>query len=126
MQFFKGLPKELEEAANIDGANYWQTFLKIIIPSSGVAIISVSILSVIWHWNEYFLSVMYFNDRNTMAVRLYNARMYITTLGIDSEKAISTGIIKASCLLFVLPMLVMYMILQKKFIQSIDRVGIVG
>lgn len=126
MQFFKGLPKELEEAASIDGAGALKTFLKIVMPSSGVAIISVLILSVIWHWNEYFLSVMYFSNNNTLSVRLTNLRMYLQNAGIDAEMAVTTGVIKSGCLLFVIPMLVMYLFLQRKFIQSIDRVGIVG
>ena len=126
MQFFKGLPKELEEAASIDGASALGTFLRIVMPSSGVAIVSVLILSVIWHWNEYFLSVMYFSNSNTLSVRLANLRMYLQNSGVDAQMAVTTGIIKAACLLFILPMLIMYLFLQKKFIQSIDRVGIVG
>lgn len=126
MQFFKGLPKELEEAASIDGAGALGTFLRIVLPSSGVAIVSVTILSVIWHWNEYFLSVMYFSNNNTLSVRLANLRMYITNAGVDAEMAVTSGIIKAAALLFILPMLIMYLIMQRKFIQSIDRVGIVG
>lgn len=126
MQFFRGLPKELEEASSIDGAGALETFLKIVLPSSGVAIVSVLILSVIWHWNEYFLSVMYFSNNNTLSVRLANLRMYIQNAGVDAEMAVTTGIIKAGCLLFILPVLIMYLILQRKFIQSIDRVGIVG
>ena len=126
MQFFKGLPKELEEAASIDGASALKTFIRIVLPSSGVAIISVLILSVIWHWNEYFLSVMYFSNNNTLSVRLTNLRMYLQNAGIDAEMAVTTGVVKAGCLLFILPILIMYLILQRKFIQSIDRVGIVG
>lgn len=126
MQFFKGLPKELEEAAAIDGANSLKTFLRIVLPSSGVAIVSVLILSVIWHWNEYFLSVMYFSSNNTLAVRLANIRIYLQNIGVAAQMAVTTGVIKAACLLFILPMLIMYLVMQRKFIQSIDSVGIVG
>ncbi len=126
MQFFRGLPKELEEASSIDGAGALETFLKIVMPSSGVAIVSVLILSVIWHWNEYFLSVMYFSNNNTLSVRLANLRMYIQNAGVDAEMAVTTGVVKAGCLLFILPMLIMYLFLQRKFIQSIESVGIVG
>ena len=126
MQFFKGLPKELEEASNIDGATSLQTFFKIILPSSGVVIVSISILSVIWHWNEYFLSVMYFSNNPTLSVRLSNLRMYLQSFGIDAKMAVTTGILKAGSLLYIFPVLLLYLILQRKFIQSIDRVGIVG
>ena len=70
MQFYKGLPKELEEAAYIDGAGPFKTFLKIIVPSSGTAIVTVTIFSVIWHWNEYYLSSIYFSSNFPLAVKL--------------------------------------------------------
>lgn len=126
MQFFRGFPKELEEASSIDGAGALKTFLSIVLPSSGVAMVSVMILSLIWHWNEYFLSVMYFSNNNTLSVRLANLRMYMQTMGIDSKMAVTTGVIKAASLLFIIPMLATYLLMQRKFIQSIDRVGIVG
>ena len=91
-----------------------------------MVILTVSVFSVIWHWNEYFLSVMYFSNNNTLSVRLANLRMYLQNAGVDAEMAVTTGIIKSAALLFILPMLIMYLIMQRKFIQSIDRVGIVG
>ena len=59
MQFFSSFPKELEEAAWIDGAGPIKTFLKIAIPSSGVVITTVIVFSLIWHWNDYLLCAMY-------------------------------------------------------------------
>ena len=61
-QFFKGLPVELEEAASIDGAGPIKTFLRIVLPSSSVVIITVTIFSIVWHWNEYYLTSMYFSQ----------------------------------------------------------------
>lgn len=125
MQFFKGLPKELEEAAYIDGAGPLKTFLKIIIPSSGVAILTVSIFSVIWYWNDYYLSSLYFSENFTLAVRISQIETLISIYGTNSVTSVN-GIKMASSILFILPMLLMYMILQKKFVESVDRVGIVG
>ncbi len=121
-QFFKGLPKELEEAAYIDGANALKTFISVIWPSSSVAIITVTIFSVIWHWNEYYLSVLYFTENYPLAVKLSQIGAGLQA----SSVADSRGIRMAGCLIFALPVLIMYMLLQKKFIASIDRVGIVG
>lgn len=120
MQFFKGLPKELEEAASVDGAGPFKTFIRIIIPSSGVIIFTVLIFSLIWHWNDYYLSVMYYNRNYPLAVML---AQYLKTNKTSVYAILSQ---MAACLLFVTPMLVFYMIVQRKFIQSIDRVGIVG
>ena len=126
IQFFKGLPKELEEAAYIDGANAFKTFLAIVWPSSGVAILTVSIFSIVWYWNECYLSVLYFSKNITLAPILSGLQDYLINNGITNENASMAGIVMAACLLFVLPILIMYLILQKQFIQSISRVGIVG
>ena len=126
MQFYKGLPKELEEAAYIDGAGPFKTFLRIIVPSSGVAILTVSIFSIIWHWNEYYLSSLYFSNDFPLAVRLSQIGTTLSTLGVVNSVTSYNGIIMSASLLFILPMLLMYMFLQKKFVKSIDRIGIVG
>ena len=125
IQFLKGIPKELEEAAWIDGAGPIKTFVKIIVPSSSVAIITVTILSVIWHWNEYYLMGLYFNDNQPLSVVLSDIMTLISLKGGDTINS-HTGVAMASCMLFILPVLIFYLILQKKFIKSIDSVGIVG
>ena len=122
MQFFKKMPKELEEAAWIDGANPFKTFLKVIIPSSKVAITTVTIFSVILHYNDYYLSAMYFSDRYPLAVSLSLIASNSSIAGTDYARILKM----AGCLLFILPVLLMYMVLQRKFIQNIDQVGIVG
>lgn len=127
MQFYKGLPRELEEAAWIDGAGLFKTYTKIALPSSGVVITTVTIFSVIWHWNDYYLAIMFMNDFDAMplAVRLSNIEMTVSTM-FNYEVTNYNAVKAAGCVLFVLPMLLMYIILQKKFVKSIDRVGITG
>ena len=110
-KFFEGLPRELEEAAYVDGAGPLRTFVSVILPSSGVVFLTLTIFSTIWHWNESYLNP-------PLAVQLENIK---STILKDSRSA---GM--AACLLFIAPVLIMYMFLQRKFVQSIDRVGIVG
>lgn len=128
-QFFKGLPKELEEAAWIDGAGAWKTFLTIVIPSSSSAIITVLLFSIVWHWNDYYLAQMYMNAP-TFSVAINNFSVYsITdTLGLSVEMAryLNVPMILSGCLLFILPMLIFYLLLQRKFMASIATSGIVG
>ena len=128
-QFFKGLPKELEEAAWIDGAGAWKTFLRIVVPSSGSATITVLLFSVVWHWNDHYLANMYMND-NTFATSISNFSAYriADTLGIDIERAnmLTVPIILAGCFLFILPMVIFYLLIQRKFMASIATSGIVG
>ena len=117
-KFFEGLPRELEEAAYVDGAGPLRTFVSVILPSSGVVFLTVTIFSTIWHWNESYTVAMYNKLNPPLAVQLDYVR--------ETLQRNSRTVAMAACLLFVLPMLVMYAILQRKFVQSIDRVGIVG
>lgn len=128
IQFFKGLPHELEEAAWIDGAGPVKTFLKIAVPSSGVVFLTVSIFSIVWHWNDYYLAGMYMTNNRPLAVSLANLRSLLPTLGFGYN-VVNTragSVLMAACVMFVFPMLIMYVILQRKFVKSIDRVGITG
>lgn len=130
MQFFKGLPVELEEAAWIDGANPLMAFIRIIIPSSGVVFLTVFIFSFIWHWNDWLLATMYTSNVHTLAYRTLNISSYIS-FAITEGKILTEsnrlyGAPLAACLLFIAIPLFSYLLLQRKFIQSIDRVGIVG
>lgn len=128
MQFFSSFPKELEEAAWIDGAGPVKTFLRIAIPSSGVVIITVVVFSLIWHWNDFQLCSMYLNDNYPLAMQLDMLPTNLTTLGyyLNPETPETLAFQMAGCVLFVTPMLIVYMILQRWFIESIDRVGITG
>ncbi len=130
IQFFKGLPKELEEAAWIDGAGPIKTFLRIAVPSSGVVFLTVTIFSIVWHWNDYYLAAMYMTDNQPLAVALANLPSLLSSLGGNLNgslmNTISGSVVMACCLLFITPVLIMYVILQRKFVKSIDRVGITG
>lgn len=130
MQFFKGLPKELEEAAWIDGAGPVKTYLRIIVPSAGVAFLTVFLLSFVWHWNDWLLPSMYTTDNYTLSYALKNINDMITFATVKGEILNDPNLVYgaplAACLLFIVPPLALYLVLQKQFIQSIDRVGIVG
>ena len=130
IQFFKGLPVELEEAAWLDGAGPFKTFFSIIIPSSGVVILTVTIFSVVWHWNDWLLPTMYTTNNFTLSSQLYNAETVISIWARNHNITINTtlsyGVELCACILFIIPPLAMYLLMQRKFIQSIDRVGIVG
>lgn len=129
IQFFSGLPRELEEAAWVDGAGPFKTFLRIAVPSSSVVFITVLVFSLIWHWNDSLLSGMYLTGDYPLASGLSTIESYIVQKwGIYLNQSTPQGasILMASCLLFIVPMLIFYMIVQRGFIESIDRVGITG
>lgn len=130
MQFFKSFPNELEEAAWLDGCGPWKTFFSIVLPSSSVVIFTNLIFSVIWFWNDYFLAGMYLKSREnfTLAVSLSKIIDALPSVGIGwkSSTPEAGSIVMAACTLFVAPVLIMYVFLQRKFVKSIDRVGITG
>ena len=125
-QFFKGHPKELEESAKLDGCGHFRTFVQIMAPLAKPAFVTVLLFSMVWHWNDYYLSVMYLSKNYPIAVMLNNIFHTLDVMGYSPHTASTTGIAMAGCLMTIAPMLIMYIILQRKFIQSIDRVGIVG
>lgn len=128
IQFFKGLPHELEEAAWIDGAGPIRTFISIAIPSSGVVILTVSVFSLIWHYNDYLFSSMYMHSNFPLAVMLERMPTRLGTFGymLNDKYPETMAFLMAGCVLFVTPVLIMYIIVQRWFIESIDRVGITG
>lgn len=127
IQFFKGLPYELEEASWVDGAGPIRTFVSIALPSSSVVFTTVTVFSVIWHWNDTFLASMYIKSNYPMSVHLERIGTTLAGWGFYSGSNPETvSIYMAACFIFILPMLIFYMIMQRRFIESIDRVGITG
>ena len=126
-QFFEGLPKELEEAAFVDGAGPLKTFFSIALPSSKVVIVTVSVLSFIWHWNENYLADLCFLSGNRpLASVMANLPVFLKMLGLFPEKPEYPAYVSAACLIFIAIPLVLYIIFQRQFVRSIDRVGITG
>ena len=126
----------LIEAAQIDGAGYFRSFLRIALPSAIPAIITVLLFSFVWYWNESYLTQLYvngyFSDGNwtTLIVELkkfdsgYNPQLSMVVDGIAQSN--NESIRMAATMLSILPVLVMYFILQRYFVESIDRTGITG
>lgn len=126
-QFFIGLPKELEDAAYMDGAGPIETFFKIALPSSSVVITTVAVLSFVWHWNEYHLATLSFLSEDAPLSMVMNfLETYLQQIGIYKGWPEYSSLVSAACLIYIAIPLVLYMIFQRKFVRSIDRVGITG
>ncbi len=129
-QFFAGMPKDLEEAAMIDGCGAFRTFLQVMLPLARSAIITVLLFSFVWHWNDYFQSSMYFSDNQPISVMLNQMQSLLQDAKIfnvvtNTPDEIRTYL-QAGCLLTILPPLVLYIFTQRFFTESIERTGIVG
>lgn len=127
-QFFRGLPKELEDAAYIDGCGPIRTFIQIMIPLSSAAFITVFLFSFVWYWNDYYVSGMFFSNIGTVSVRLSGLRSLLSmsqaSVSFDPYSIITY--MQAGCLLTIAPPLIVYIIFQRFFTQSIEKTGIVG
>ncbi len=125
-QFFIGLPHELEDAAYVDGAGPIRTYLSIALPSSSVVIVTVSVLAIIWYWNENYLAELCFmNENRPLAVIAGNMEQQMKIFNV-AFGPLQPARLSAGCLLFMAIPLIFYMIIQRKFVKSIDRVGITG
>ena len=127
-QFFRGLPKELEEAAAIDGCGFFQCFIRIIIPTAGAVILTTVLLSIMWYWNDYYMSSMYMNNMHTVTTALVNleTNTYNITGDIAPDPYKIITYMQAGSLLVITPPLLLYLVLQRKFVQGAERSGIVG
>lgn len=134
-QFFRQVPKVLIEAAQIDGAGYFKSFVRISLPSAAPAIITVSLFSFVWYWNESYLTEMYVHGVmtssgwTTLVIQLdnfaSNYSSYATT-ATNAATSLNESISMAGTMLSILPLLLMYFVLQRYFVESIDRTGITG
>ena len=128
-QFFKSMPKELEEAAAIDGAGAWKTFFTIVLPSAGAAMITVLLFTIVCHYNDYYLAQMYTNQK-TLAVSVngFSGEAIISTLELDSNTGgmYMVQVLASGCVLYMVPLLIFYIAMQKKFVASVANSGIVG
>ncbi len=127
-QFFLGMPKDLEEAATIDGCGYLKTFVRIMMPNAMVSCITVFLFSFVWHWNDYFTaSTMYMiGESKPLAVMLFNASD-LSGMAFSATESINYAYVKnAAGMLTIAPLVIVFLIAQNFFIESIDRVGIKG
>ncbi len=129
-QFYRNLPRELEDAAYIDGCGHFQTFLKIIVPNAKAAFLTVILFSIVWYWNDYYYISMYFSNVKTVSTALAGLMDAFTTdvsfEAIRTDPYMITTRLQAGCLLTILPMLLLYILLQKHFTEGIERTGLVG
>ncbi len=121
-QFFRGMPVELEDAAYVDGCGPIQTFIRVMVPNAGSVFLTVFLFSLVLYWNDYFFVSM-FSSKFTVSTVLTSRQMIDTETSI---KEFSIGHQQAGCLLAILPVLILYIFLQKYFTESIERTGIVG
>lgn len=132
-QFFAGMPKELDEAASIDGCGPVQTFVRVMLPNAIPMMITIMVFSLVWYWNDYYLSSMFFGNSPTLSSKLTSVvELSGMAAGLDGIitpgefEILKEGIFACGCLIIVLPPLLLYIIAQRYFTEGLERSGIVG
>lgn len=139
-QTFRGLPKELEEAAYIDGAGFLRTFTSIVLPAAQAGILTVVVLSFVWNWNDSYSTNLFDNNniRHLMlaygkaissvdeALASISSKVPLTYSFLLKSPVYEAAIAKTASMLVFLPLVVLYLFIQRKFVQGVERSGITG
>ena len=120
MNFIGGVPKELDEAAKIDGCSYYGIFFKIILPLITPALITSAIFSFIWRWDDYLSALLYVTKPEmrpiSLALKLFN----------DPSSGSDIGATLAMSTLSIVPATILFLIFQKSLVEGISNSGIKG
>jgi ABC-type sugar transport system, permease component len=124
-QFFNQIPKSVEESAQIDGANPFVIFWKIGVPTAIPAYLLSFLLSFVWYYNETTLASIYLgNDLTTLVTQLLVFKS--TYEALFSGQNINEAVYMAGTLMSILPLVVIFLVMQRFFVQGIDKAGITG
>ena len=126
-QFFRGLPKDLEDAAYLDGCGPFKTFIRVMVPNAKTSFLTVFIFSIVWYWNDSYVTGMFFTNPYTIAMEIdrLGTTMMLHFTGEQNGVASDYLVwIEAGCLMSLLPILIMYIFLQKQFVEGIERSGL--
>ena len=120
VQFMRGIPRELDEAAYIDGCGTFRTLVSIMAPLLKPALFSAGLLQFIWTYNDYFNTLIYVNSTSKFPVSL---AMRMT---LDAESVVEWGKVMAMACLVVLPLIVLFFSAQKYFVEGITTHSVKG
>jgi len=120
VQFMRGIPRELDEAAKIDGASSFTVFFHVILPLSRPALVTTAIFSFIWTWNDFFRQLVYLSDLEDYTVPV------ALTLFIDSTSESAVGPMFAMSLLSLVPVFLFFVAFQRLLVEGINTSGLKG
>jgi multiple sugar transport system permease protein len=130
-QFFRNIPKELEEAAYVDGCGTLMTFVRIMLPDAKPILTSCFLFAFVWQWTDGYYSKLFLGNIELMSVKL--SRL-VDTIGVELMRetgikttvplAYSNAILATGTLLFILPLIILYLFAQRGFVESLSSSGI--
>lgn len=136
-QFFKGLPKELEEAAYIDGCGFYKTYFKVALPNAIPAVMTVAMLAFVWNYGDTYYTSYFHPDGPYLSMKLattfapanVNNILYAIRTWYDVPGATTfayDAVKQAAAIIYLLPLLIIYFVVQKRIVENFEQSGIVG
>jgi len=117
-QFFRTIPMELSEAAELDGASEWRTFVDVVLPLARPALTVVAVFTFMWAWNDFMGPLLYLTDQKTFTL----------SMGLQFFQSQHTGtpwnLLMAATLIVILPVVLVFFFAQKVFIEGIATTGL--
>jgi multiple sugar transport system permease protein len=135
-QYFRGMPKELEEAAWVDGCGKFKTFIRIMIPDATPMLTSCFLFSFVWQWTDSFYTTLFLNNYRMLSSGLGSiaerfAQWWAVTNAVSGAAVASTApvgytqaIIATGMLMSLAPLIILYLVAQKAFVESLSQTGI--
>ena len=120
VQFLRGIPKELDESASIDGCGSFRILVQVLLPLMKPALFSAGLFQFLWTYNDYFNSLIFINS-----VRKYPVSLALR-LSLDSESVVMWGKIMALAFIAVVPVMLLFFFAQKYFVEGIATTGLKG
>lgn len=120
VQFIRSIPRELDQAAHIDGCGPIRTYLHVVMPLSVPALVTTTILTFIWTWNDFFRQLLYLSTLKLYTVAM-GLRMFTSSMGMSSW-----GALFAMSILSLLPVFLIFVFLQKYIIEGVVAGGVKG
>ncbi len=137
-QYFLGIPKSLEEAASIDGCGPIKTFFRIAFPSAGATTIVCLVLSLVWHWSDYYEPSLYLSQYDMMLLpQIVESIKDLILIAwgemqqgggadVDQLMTFHDGVSMAGTVISLIPPMIAYLFLQRKFMEGVERSGLTG
>ena len=120
IQFLRGIPRELDESAYIDGCSTLRTLVSILLPLMKPALFSAGLFQFLWTYNDYFNSLIFINSVKNYPISL------ALRMSLDSESVVNWGKVMAMAFVAVFPLMVLFFACQKYFVEGIATSGLKG
>ncbi|HTE17197.1 MAG TPA: carbohydrate ABC transporter permease, partial [Armatimonadota bacterium] len=119
--FFRGLPEELSEAASMDGASRWQTFLRVMLPLAKPGLIVAGVFNVIGIWNEYPLALVLISDRER-----YTLPLGLAQITQRQQYSADWGALFAALFIVMIPTMAVYLFFQRQISEGLTAGAVKG